>query len=180
MPGLSDYVLTPEGGLVHKTANIVGNVRIGEGSRIDAFVTITGEVRIGKYTHIGLNCSLLGGSGIDIGDYVGISPGARIFSATEDVSGEWVTNPTVPANLRNPKARRIVIADHAFIGTNAVVLPGAELGEGSGLGALSLAKHALLPWSIYAGSPALLKYTRSQGVKDKISNDPANRGREYG
>ena len=168
MPGLSDYVLTPEGGWVHRLANIVGNVRIGEGSRVDAFVTITGDVRIGKYTHIGLNCSLLGGSGIDIGDYVGISPGVRIFSGTEDVSGEWVTNPTVPAHLRSPKLQRIVIADHAFIGANAVVLPGAEMGEGSGLGALSLAKHELLPWSIYAGCPALFKGVRTQGVKDKV------------
>ena len=169
MPGLSDYVLTPDGGLVHRLANIVGNVRVGQGSRIDAFVTITGDVVIGKYTHIGLNCSLLGGSGIRIGDYVGISPGVRIFSGTEDVSGEWVTNPTVPAHLRNPKTQMILIADHAFIGANSVLLPGARFQEGSGLGAQSLCKSQLDPWATYAGSPAKFISSRTQGVRDKVS-----------
>ena len=168
MPGFSDY-LKVGGGLVHRLANLVGNIRVGEGTRIDAFVTITGDVEIGKYTHIGLNCSLLGGAGIEIGDYVGISPGVRIFSGTEDVSGEWVTNPTVSEDLRNPKLSRIVIADHCFIGANSVVLPGTEMGEGAGLGAISLAKHELLPWSIYAGCPALFRGVRTQGVKHKVS-----------
>ena len=161
------------GARIHRLANIVGDITIGEGSRIDAFVTITGDVEIGRYTHIGTMVCVFGGGGVKIGDYVGISPGVKIFSGTEDASGEWVTNPTVPERLRNPAVSFIKIADHALVGANTVLLPGAHLPEGACVGAVSLVKHLLSPWSIWAGCPARRIRDRSQGVK-RLINDPAN------
>lgn len=168
MPDLQDFVRVG-GGLVHRLANVAGHIKVGMGTRIDAFVTITGDVEIGKYTHIGTGCSLFGGAGISIGDYVGMSPGVQVFTGTEDVSGDWVTNPTVPPSLRSPKVRSIVISDHCFIGTNSVLLPGADMPEGSGLGALSLCKDRLLSWGIYGGAPCKLLKWRTTGVKAKVN-----------
>lgn len=163
---------------VHRLANVVGNLKVGEGSRIDAFVTITGDVEIGRFTHIGTGCCLFGGAGIVIGDYVGMSPGAKIFTGTEDVGGEWVTNPTVPPHMRNPKIARQFVGDHCFIGTNTVLLPGAYMPDGSGLGALSLCKSPLVQWGIYGGSPARFLKWRTRGVESLI-NDPAHRERKH-
>lgn len=167
MPGISDY-LKVGGGLVHPLANIVGNVRVGEGARIDAFVTITGDVEIGCYTHVGTMTCIFGTGGVSIGDYVGISPGVKIFTGTEDPSGEWVTNPTVPDHMRNPKVSPIRIADHCLIGANTVLLPGADMPQGAAVGCLSLVKHSLGAWALHAGVPARLIRARSRGVLDVV------------
>ncbi|MDQ5979352.1 MAG: hypothetical protein QG602_2326, partial [Verrucomicrobiota bacterium] len=57
---LKDYI-EQDGALIHRLANLVGNVTIGEGSRIDAFVTITGNVTIGHHTHIANGVAIFGG-----------------------------------------------------------------------------------------------------------------------
>lgn len=157
-----------QGGWVHKLANIAGHLTLGEWSRVDAYVTVTGDVVIGKYCHVGTGACLFGGSGITLGDYAALSPGAMIFSATEDVSGEWVTNPTVPDAYRNPVKAHIVMGDHAEIGARSILLPGAHLPEGAFLGSLSMCKKALEPWSINAGVPAVFKKSRTRGVLAKV------------
>lgn len=156
------------GGWVHKSANIVGDVEIGEGTRIDAFVTITGKVKIGRFVHVGNGSAIFGAGGVEMGDYSALSGNCYVYSATEDVSGEWVTNPTVPASLRNPTIRPIYIGPHAEMGTGAVLLPGAYMPEGSFLGALSLCKSKLEPWGIYVGVPAEFKKFRTRGVLAKV------------
>lgn len=161
---MSDFLETPTGALIHRLANIVGRCEVGEGSRIDAFVTITGNVAIGRYCHIGTGACIFGSEGVVIGDYASLSPGARIFTATEDVGGEWITNPTVPARYRNPIKAPVLLGDHAEMGSGSVALPGADMPEGAFLGALSMTKERLLPWSIYAGVPAKFKKYRTRGA----------------
>lgn len=134
-------------------------------------MTITGPTKIGRFTHIGANTCIFGGAGVEIGDYVGISPGVKIFSSTENVDGHWVTNPTVPKHMRNPICKPIRIADHTGIGANSVLLPGADMPEGSFLGAMSLIKSPLSPWSIWAGVPASYKKARAQKVRALVSNN---------
>jgi acetyltransferase-like isoleucine patch superfamily enzyme len=40
------------------------------------------------------------------------------------------------------------------VGAHSVVLPGVRLAEGAAVGALSLVKGSLEPWSVYGGVPA--------------------------
>lgn len=162
-PVTNDYI-ERDGAFIHRLANLVGDVRIGRGSRVDAFVTITGNVSIGRYCHIGTGVMLFGGAGITVGDYVGFSGGSKVFSSTEDVGGEWITNPTVPLKYRNPINAHIRIGDHAEMGAGSIAFPGAELPEGAYLGALSMVKHRLEPWSINVGVPAKFKRWRSRGA----------------
>lgn len=117
-------------------------------------MTITGRVKIGRNVHIAVGACFFGGGLIELEDYVGISAGVKVFTATEDLSGEYLTNPTVPAELTNPRVAPVRIGRHAVIGANSVILPGADVGEGSCVGALSLVKEPLAPWGIYAGIPA--------------------------
>ena len=157
------------GGLVHRLANLVGDgIRLGTGTRIDAFVTITGRVTIGRMVHISTGASILGGSGCEIGDFSGLSPGARVFTATEDVSGDWIMHPTVPAHVRRARSAFVSIGRHCTVGANSVLLPGAFLPDGAVVGALSLVKTELPEWSISAGVPARFIRARSRRALELV------------
>jgi acetyltransferase-like isoleucine patch superfamily enzyme len=54
------------------------------------------------------------------------------------------------------------VARHAVLGANSVIVPGGSLGEGATVGALSLVKTPLEPWTVNAGIP-----TRVIGQRDR-------------
>lgn len=136
---------------------------IGAGSRVDAFVTMTGKVRIGRNCHISTGACIFGGAGFEMGDHSGLSPGVKVHTSTEDV--DWgLMHPTAPCG-RHPIEAPIRVGSHCAIGTNSVLLPGAEIPDGAVVGALSLVKERLLPWSVYAGIPAEFKRTRRPEAK---------------
>ena len=152
--------------MIHPLANIAGKVTVGEGSRIDAFVTITGRVTIGRNVHISTGACIFGGEGVEIGDYSAVSVQAKIFTATEDLSGESFVNPTVDHD-RIPHKAPVSIGRHCVVGAGSVLLPGAKFHDGACCGALSLVKEPLAAWSIYAGTPAKYLKARSRAVLEK-------------
>lgn len=145
----------------------VPNIAIGSHVRIDSnvtFASVSGSLTIGDYVHIGggshINCT----SGVSIGDYVAISQGVKIYSASDDYSGEYMTNPTVPRHLRKDQVGEITIRNHVVIGSGSVILPGVELAEGAAIGALSVVKSNVTEFTIVAGSPAKFIRNRSRNV----------------
>ena len=84
----------------------------------------TGGISLGNHVHIGSHATLIGGGGIRVEDFAGISHGARIFSVTDDFSGASLTGPTVSEELRGVLQAPIGLGRHAVIGAGAVVLPG--------------------------------------------------------
>jgi galactoside O-acetyltransferase len=132
-------------------------ISIGHNSRIDDYCTLVSSenwIKIGKNVHIGSHSHLAGAGGIEMHDFSGLSQGVRIYSASDDYSGSSLTNPTVPIQYKNVAVSSVVIGKHAIIGSNSVVTPGCNLGEGAALGALSLLTKQAEEWSIYFGSPA--------------------------
>ena len=126
----------PASTLVHRWANIAGTLTCGEHCRIDAFVTITGTVELGDRVHIGAGAALFGTEGIKIGSGTSISPGAKIFSASEDVRSVRVSNPQA---LDRAAVRGAVrVGKCSVIGANAVVLSGVIVGHGSVVAALTV------------------------------------------
>ena len=152
------------GARVHRLANLAGNVTLGVGTRVDAFVTITGNVKIGRFCHISTGACIFGGAGFSMGDYSGLSAGVKVFTATEDVSGDSMMNPCAPEKYRAPIIAPIRVGDHCVVGANSVLLPGADLPDGAVVGALSLVKAQLSAWAIYAGVPARFIKSRSNNV----------------
>ena len=126
----------PASTLVHRWANIAGKLTCGEHCRIDAFVTITGDVTLGDRVHIGAGAALFGTAGITIMDGTSVSPGAKIFSASEDVHSVLVSNPQVWERAVVSGAVRI--GKCSVIGANAVVLPGVIVGHGTVVAALTV------------------------------------------
>ena len=147
----------------------VKNISIGSNVRIDSnvtFASISGALTIGNYVHIGggshINCT----AGVSIGDFVAISQGVKIYSASDDYSGDFMTNPTVPKHLRRDQLGEIKIDRHVIIGSGSVVLPGVHLAEGAAIGALSVVKSDVPEFTIFAGSPAKFIRKRSRNVLD--------------
>ena len=54
------------------------------------------------------------------------------------------------------------IEEHAIVGCGSVVLPGVVIGRGAAVGALSLVKRDVEPFTIVAGTPA-----RPVGTRDR-------------
>jgi acetyltransferase-like isoleucine patch superfamily enzyme len=143
------------------------NIHIGNNVRIDPFTTITaigGYVRIGSNIHIGSYCFLAGGCGIVMVDFSGLSQGVKIYSKSDDYSGKYLTNPTVPSEYTNATGEEVWLQKHVIIGSASVILPGVILPEGCAIGALSLVTRSskFEPFNIYAGNPLTLIKERSR------------------
>jgi len=154
--------------LIDSTAIIHGvhNISIGSNVRIDAFTSLIcstdGHLAIGSYVHIGAYSYIAASHGVAIDDFASLSQGCRLYSASDDYSGESMTNPTLPMALRNVESGFIHIRRHAVIGSGSVVMPGVTIGEGTAVGALSFVNRSLDPWTVYFGSPARRLGPRSQ------------------
>ncbi|MGA0333511.1 MAG: acyltransferase, partial [Kiritimatiellia bacterium] len=85
-------------------------------------------------------------------DFSGLSAGCRLITGSDDFTGPWLTNPTIPAEFTNVIRGRIRICRHAVLGTNVVVFPGVTIGEGAAVGAGAIVRKDLEPWTVYAGS----------------------------
>jgi len=129
-------------------------LKIGSHVRIDDFVLITGSIWLHSYIHISSFCSLGGRAGIVMHDFSGLSAGVRIFSASDDYTGEFMTNPTVPERLTNVTAATVYLRKHAIVGANSVILPGVDIGIGAAVGAMSLVTRDVPDFEIHAGCPA--------------------------
>jgi dTDP-4-amino-4,6-dideoxy-D-glucose acyltransferase len=134
-----------------------GRISIGNDVRIDDFCVLSagpGGILIGSYIHIAVYCSLIGSGTIRLGDFGNLSSKVAIYSSTDDFSGEWMTNPTVPSPLTGVVHGDVTVGRHVIIGSGSVVLPNVTLGDGVAIGALSLIKQDCEPFGVYAGAPA--------------------------
>lgn len=134
-------------------------ISIGDNVMIDDFVFIDGGagITMGDYIHIGSQTIIVGGGTLVMEDFTGLSGGVRVYTGGEDYLGKWLTNASVPFPYRQPYRSKIVMRKHSLIGSGCTVLAGPDelvIGEGASVGAMSLVKHDLEPWTVYAGIPA--------------------------
>lgn len=138
---------------------------IGDYSRIDDFCVISGYVEIGAYVHITPMCLLAGGvPGIFIADFCTLAYGVKIFSQTDDYSGETLTNSLIPKKYKNESFAPVILEKHVIAGTNAVIFPGVTVAQGCALGAMALVTNTTEPWGIYVGQPAIRKKDRKMNL----------------
>lgn len=144
-------------------------ISIGDNVRIDDFCILSGNITIGSHIHIAAFCALYGGEyGIEMKDYTGLSARVTIYSSIDDFSGEHLIGPIHDRLSVMAMGGEVLINKYAQIGANSMIFPCVQIGEGAVLGAMSMAKCDLEPWTINAGIPAkfikertktLLKYT---------------------
>jgi galactoside O-acetyltransferase len=131
-------------------------VSIGDNCIIDDFTYISTSLEMGNNVHISAGCKIIGGRGstVSFDEYSTLSPGVVLAAGSDDYSG-GIATPMVPMELKgDAKIGYIRLGKHCIVGSNSVVLPNVTFGEGASVGALSLVKKDLQPWSLYAGVPA--------------------------
>jgi dTDP-4-amino-4,6-dideoxy-D-glucose acyltransferase len=132
-------------------------VEIGSHVAIDSGFYLTTKARIGSYIHIGPYVTCIGGADATLimDDFSTIAAGARLIVRGDEHLGEGLVGPTIPEPFKdNLIGGSIKIEKFANVGTNAIVMPGLTLREGSVLGAGSLLTNDTEPWTIYIGMPA--------------------------
>ncbi len=138
---------------------------LGDDTRIDDFCVVSGRLTLGRNIHITPMCLVAGGEkGLSIGDYSTLAYGVQIFTQSDDYSGETMTNSTIPAAYKNEKKVAMSVGKHVIIGAGATIMPGADLAEGTAIGAKALVLRPTEPWSVYAGVPAQKLRARSRAL----------------
>lgn len=144
--------------LIDADARIIGAQRVTVGShvRIDAFAVISageGGIAIGDHVHLAAHVFMAGAARIELDDYCGISGRGSIYSSTDDFSGRSLTGPTVPDDLRRVDSRPVRVGRHVIVGAGTVILPGVTIHDGAAVGAQSLVRKDVPPFTIVAGNP---------------------------
>ena len=140
-------------------------ISIQDHTRIDDFCILSagkGGIEIGRYVHIACYCSLIGSALIRLDDFVGISGRSSIYSSNDDYSGDYLTNPNIPARFKNVTSKKVILKKHVLVGVGSIILPGVCISEGAAVGAHSLVKDSCDAFMIYVGNPAKAVKERSK------------------
>lgn len=150
-------------------ASIYGaaNIEIGNDVRIDDFCILSAGVkgiRLGDYIHIACYSSLMGQGAIIMEDFSGLSSRVAIYSSTDDYSGKFLTNPTVPSDFTNVISGDVVLKKHVIVGVGATILPNVTVGAGSAIAAYSLVNRDVDEYTIAGGIPAKFLKERHRNI----------------
>jgi len=122
----------------------------GEGASVYQESLIFGDVEVGKGTWVGPFTILDGSGGLKIGDNCSISAGVQIY-----------THDTVLKRLSEGKFRTerasTAVGNSCYIGPQTVITKGVKIGHHCVIGANSLLRKSLEPYSIAFGIPATQK-----------------------
>ncbi len=127
-----------------------------------------GNVEIGQDVWIGPFCVIDGEyDKIVLGNGVNVSSGAQIL--THDTAKRCVTNRIYNKIDHAPT----IIGNNVYIGTNAVILKGCQVGECCIIAAGAVLKENMVvpPYSLVAGVPAVIKKTIKEDFKNWIHHD---------
>lgn len=143
-------------------------VQLAGTARVDSFTKLEGGngLLVGEYVHISSFCHVnIGGGRVEIGDYAGLASGAKVLGGSNKMQG-YSMSAAAPQDQQVVARLRTVIGRRAFIGVNAVVMPGLTIGEGAVVGAGAVVTKDVPPWAIVAGVPAKVIGERPHNERD--------------
>ena len=133
-----------------------GSISLGDNVRVDAFSTLSsqgGSIDIGHYVHVASGVVVSGAGGVTLASGCGLASGVKVLSGTDDYIWGNLTNPTIPDELRGVITEPVVMREHVVVGANSVILPGATIGFGAAVGALTLVRGRVEDYQIVSGNP---------------------------
>ena len=123
---------------------------LGNYSVIESFACINnavGDVIIGDHTRIGLHNTIIGP--VDIGNHVNLAQGITVTALNHNFSD---TNKRI--DEQGVSTNPVTIEDDVWVGANAVILPGVTIGEHCVVAAGAVVTKDVPPHSLVAGVPA--------------------------
>ncbi|KRK64603.1 hypothetical protein FC72_GL000331 [Companilactobacillus tucceti DSM 20183] len=103
------------------------------------------NIKLGKNIFINRNCMFVDLGGVTLEDGVLIGPDVKLIS---------VNHPLESARRHNVVVDPVLIKENAWIGANAIVLPGVTVGKNSVIGAGSVVTRDVPANSVAVGNPA--------------------------
>lgn len=106
-------------------------------------------IKLGNYVEIAANADIDITGGINIGSYVTISEGAKIFTHSHTVNNKnemWRFQPI--------EYHELIIGNDVWIGANSILLNVSEIGDGAIIGAGAVVTKNVPAFTIVAGVPA--------------------------
>ena len=123
---------------------------LGDYSVIESFACINnavGDVMIGDHTRIGLHNTIIGP--VIIGSHVNLAQGITITALNHNFEDSEKR-----IDEQGVSTSAVVIEDDIWIGANAVILPGVTIGHHSVVAAGAVVTKDVPPHSLVAGVPA--------------------------
>lgn len=162
LQGLKYYIATywvahiPSFRIRHWYYRKLMNYKIGKESSLHMGLFVTGaNIEIGDNVVVNRRVYLDGRIGIRIGNNVSISPEVYIVSMEHDPND----------SLFATRGGVVVIDDHVWIGSRAMLLPGVHIGEGAVIAASAVVTRDVEPYQIVAGVPARPIGNRSRRIE---------------
>lgn len=106
-----------------------------------------GDLIIGDYTRVGLGNTIIGP--VRIGNHVNLAQNVTVTGLNHNYQ-----NAEKPIDEQGVSTQEVIIEDDVWVGTNAVILPGVTLGRHCVVAAGSVVSRSVPPYSICAGCPA--------------------------
>lgn len=153
-------------------------VEVGSHVAIDSGFYLTTKAIIGSYIHVAPYVTCIGGGDatLTMGDFSTVAAGVRLIVRGDEHLGAGLVGPTIPEPFKDRLiGGTLKIEKFVSIGTNAIVMPGLTLREGSVLGAGSLLTNDTEPWTIYIGTPAKAFKIRNKDKMMSFAAEIANR-----
>lgn len=111
---------------------------------------VIGDIEMGKNVYISLalsgNCYIQALNGVIIGDNTIFAPGVKIISSNHDKND-------LNKHIENQPVK---IGKNCWLGANAIILPGVNLGDNVIVGAGSIVTKSFKSGSVIVGNPAQL------------------------
>lgn len=126
---------------------------LGDYSIIESYCCINnsvGDVIIGNHTRIGIGNTIIGP--VCIGNNVNLAQNITVTALNHNYS-----DPDILIDKQGFTTSAITISDDVWIGANAVILPGVTIGRHSVIAAGAVVTKDVLPNSLVAGVPAVIK-----------------------
>lgn len=123
---------------------------LGDYSVIESFACINnavGDVIIGDHTRIGLHNTIIGP--VDIGSHVNLAQGITVSALNHNFS-----DASKRIDEQGVSTTPVTIEDDVWIGANAVILSGVTIGEHCVVAAGAVVTKDVPPHSLVAGVPA--------------------------
>ena len=134
---------------------------LGRRSVVESYCCINnavGDVIIGNYTRIGLHSTIIGP--VCIGNHVNLAQGITITALNHNFS-----DATKRIDEQGITTKPVVIKDDVWIGANAVVLPGVTIGSHAVVAAGAVVTHDVPDNTVVGGVPAKVISTTPELLK---------------
>jgi acetyltransferase-like isoleucine patch superfamily enzyme len=131
----------------------------GDGSYFNYRCTILfpESIWVGDHVYVGPDCKLWASSNaqLTLEDYVMLGPNVTILT-----SNHGAKNLSVPIALQAEVEANVMIRRGAWLGANAVILPGVTINEGAIVGAGAVVTTDVPSYTVVGGVPARILFSR--------------------